>query len=49
VSQLKEFDSHKLESVSKEGLELEETDDEKAAREEEAKSYQDRYKVIKGA
>jgi hypothetical protein len=29
VSQLKEFDGHKLESVSKKGLELEEVDDEK--------------------
>jgi molecular chaperone HtpG len=49
VSQLKEFDGHKLESVSKEGLELEETDDEKKAREEEAKSYEDLCKIIKDA
>jgi molecular chaperone HtpG len=49
VSQLKEFDGHKLESVSKEGLELEETDDEKKAREEEAKSYEDLCSVIKEA
>ncbi|KAI0256630.1 HSP90-domain-containing protein [Lactifluus subvellereus] len=49
VSQLKEFDGHKLESVSKEGLELEETDEEKQAREEEAKSYEDLCKVIKDA
>jgi hypothetical protein len=28
VSQLQEFDGHKLESVSKKGLELEEVDDE---------------------
>ncbi|KAI0005967.1 heat-shock protein 90 [Russula compacta] len=49
VSQLKEFDGHKLESVSKEGLELEETDEEKKAREEEAKSYEDLCKVIKDA
>ncbi|KAI0288175.1 HSP90-domain-containing protein [Russula brevipes] len=49
MSQLKEFDGHKLESVSKEGLELEETDDEKTAREEEAKSYEDLCKVIKDA
>jgi molecular chaperone HtpG len=49
VSQLKEFEGHKLESVSKEGLELEETDEEKKAREEEAKSYEDLCKVIKDA
>ncbi|KAI9466140.1 heat-shock protein 90 [Lactarius psammicola] len=49
VSQLKEFDGHKLESVSKEGLELEETDEEKKAREEEAKSYEDLCTVIKDA
>jgi len=49
VSQLKEFDGHKLESVSKEGLELEETDEEKKAREEEAKSYEDLCSVIKDA
>ncbi|KAI9510232.1 heat shock protein 90 [Russula earlei] len=49
VSQLKEFEGHKLESVSKEGLELEETDDEKKAREEETKSYEDLCKVIKDA
>jgi molecular chaperone HtpG len=49
MSQLKEFEGHKLESVSKEGLELEETDEEKKAREEEAKSYEDLCKVIKDA
>ncbi|KAH9043303.1 heat-shock protein 90 [Lactarius hengduanensis] len=49
VSQLKEFEGHKLESVSKEGLELEETDEEKKAREEEVKSYEDLCSVIKEA
>ena len=49
MSQLKEFDGRKLESVSKEGLELEETDEEKKAREEEAKSYEDLCSVIKDA
>jgi len=49
MSQLKEFDGYKLESVSKEGLELEETDEEKKAREEEAKSYEDLCSVIKDA
>jgi hypothetical protein len=38
VSQLKGFGGHRLESVSKEGLKLEEADDEKTACEEEAKS-----------
>ncbi|KAI0064640.1 HSP90-domain-containing protein [Artomyces pyxidatus] len=49
MTQLKEFDGHKLESVSKEGLELEETEEEKKAREEEAKSFEDLCKVIKDA
>ena len=49
VTQLKEFDGKKLICVSKEGLELEETDEEKKAREEEAKSYEDLCKVIKDA
>ena len=48
-TQLKEFDGHKLISVSKEGLELEETDEEKKAREEEAKAFEDLCKVIKDA
>jgi molecular chaperone HtpG len=49
MSQLKEFEGHKLESVSKEGLELEETDEEKKSHEEEAKSYEDLCKVVKDA
>src|SRR6266545_5404363 len=39
ITQLKEFDSKKLVCVSKEGLELEETEDEKKAREAEATEY----------
>ncbi|KAG0028277.1 heat shock protein 90 [Podila clonocystis] len=40
VTQLKEYDGKKLVSVTKEGLELEEDEDEKSAREAEEKSYE---------
>ena len=40
VTQLKEYDGKKLVSVTKEGLELEEDEDEKTAREAEEKSYE---------
>lgn len=49
VTQLKEFKERKLVCVSKEGLELEETEDEKKTREEEAKQYEDLCKTIKDA
>ncbi|PSR74117.1 hypothetical protein PHLCEN_2v10073 [Hermanssonia centrifuga] len=49
ITQLKEFDGHKLICVSKEGLELEETDEDKKAREEEAKQFEDLCKAVKEA
>ncbi|KAH9926177.1 HSP90-domain-containing protein [Fomitopsis serialis] len=49
ITQLKEFDGHKLICVSKEGLELEETDEEKKEREEEAKQFEDLCKAVKDA
>lgn len=47
VSQLKEFEGRKLISVSKEGLELEETEEEKKEREEESKKFEDLTKAVK--
>ncbi|MCO5590170.1 hypothetical protein L7F22_044139 [Adiantum nelumboides] len=44
---LKEFKGKKLVSVSKEGLDLEETDDEKKAREEESKKFEELCKAMK--
>ncbi|KAH9952234.1 heat shock protein 90 [Amylocystis lapponica] len=49
ITQLKEFDGKKLICVSKEGLELEETDEEKTQREEEAKQFEDLCKAVKDA
>ena len=49
VTQLKEFENKKLVCVSKEGLELEETEDEKKAREEEAAQFNDLCTTIKEA
>jgi molecular chaperone HtpG len=49
VTQLKEFDGKKLVCVSKEGLELEESDEEKKAREEEAAQFNDLCSTIKEA
>ena len=49
ITQLKEFDGHKLVCVSKEGLELEETDEEKAAREATATEFTELCSVVKDA
>ncbi|KAF9972109.1 heat shock protein 90 [Actinomortierella ambigua] len=47
VTQLKEYDGKKLVSVTKEGLELEEDEEEKAAREAEEKAYESLCTQIK--
>ncbi|KAF8955459.1 Hsp90 protein-domain-containing protein [Flammula alnicola] len=49
ITQLKEFDGKKLVCVSKEGLELEETEDEKKAREAEAADYAELCAAVKEA
>ena len=49
IAQLKEYDSKKLVSVSKEGLELEETEEQKKARETEATQFSELCRVVKNA
>lgn len=49
ITQLKEFDGKKLICVSKEGLELEETDEEKKAREAEEAEFHDLCTAVKDA
>jgi molecular chaperone HtpG len=49
VTQLKEFDGKKLVCVSKEGLELEETEEEKKAREAESAEFSDLCSAVKDA
>jgi molecular chaperone HtpG len=49
ITQLKEFEEKKLVCVSKEGLELEETEDEKKTREAEAAQFDDLCKAVKDA
>merc|ERR1712107_16222 len=47
IQQLKEFDGHKLVSVTKEGLQLPEDEDEKAKKEETKKAHENLCEVIK--
>jgi len=47
ATQLKEFDGKKLVNITKEGLELEETEEEKKQREEEQKSFDELCKQVK--
>jgi len=49
ITQLKEFDGKKLVCVSKEGLELEETEEEKKEREQETSEFGDLTTVVKDA
>jgi len=48
VQQLKDYDDKKLVSVTKEGLDLEQTEEEKKAAEEEKASYEALCKKVKG-
>lgn len=47
IQQLKEFDGHKIRNCSKEGLELDETEEEKRRREEQKASYEGLCKLMK--
>ena len=47
VQQMKEYDDKKLKSVTKEGLDLDETDDEKKKREEEKAKFEPLCKLMK--
>jgi molecular chaperone HtpG len=47
VQQMKDYDDKKLKSVTKEGLDMEETDDEKKKREEEKAKFENLCKLMK--
>jgi len=47
VQQMKDYDDHKLKSVSKEGLELDESEDEKKKKEEEKARFEPLCKLMK--
>jgi len=47
VQQMKDYDDKKLKSVTKEGLDLEDTDDEKKKREEEKAKFESLCKLMK--
>ena len=47
IQQLKDFDGHKLKNCSKEGLDLEQTEDEKKKAEEQKASYEGLCKLMK--
>jgi len=47
VQQMKDYDYHKLKSITKEGLELDETDEEKKKKEEEKAKFENLCKLMK--
>jgi molecular chaperone HtpG len=47
VQQMKDYDDHKLKSVTKEGLDLDETEDEKKLKEEEKAKFESLCKLMK--
>ena len=47
LQQMKDYDDHKLKSITKEGLDLDETEDEKKKKEEEKAKYENLCKLMK--